>query len=315
MNRKNLPWIVVILLLLVAGCGVLFYAVNSIGSTGSEFASVTGDAVALVRVEGTILPGEGGGSNPFNPTAGAFSTTIVDNLKKAEEDDRVKAVVLAVDSPGGSVFASDEIALQIEAMEKPVVSAMGSMAASGGYYVSAPTDEIWASPHTLTCSIGVIAQLLNYDELAAEYGVETVVYKSGNLKDMGNPFRDPTEEEDVVWQAMIDEAYDAFVKVVADGRGLDEGTVREFADGRICTGKQAQELNLVDSLGYLPDVIARAGELGGIEGEPPTIEYREGPSVFDILSGAMSRPSLLEEARSMFEYRPGATLMYLYSGR
>lgn len=315
MNRKTLPWIAVILVLLLAGCGILFYAVNSLDGGGSEFASVSGDAVALVRVEGAIMPGEGDGQNLFNPTAGAFSTTIVDNLIKAEEDSRVKAIVLVVDSPGGSVYASDEIALQIEAMQKPVISAMGSMAASGGYYVSAPTDEIWASPHTLTCSIGVIAQLLNYDELAAEYGVETLTYKSGNLKDMGNPFRDPTDEENMVWQVLIDEAYDAFVKVVADGRGLDEGTVREFADGRICTGKQAKELNLVDNLGYLPDAIARAGELGGIEGEPPTIEYREDPGFLEILAGAASRPSLLEEARSMFEYRPGATLMYFYSGR
>jgi len=312
--KKTLPWIAVILILLLVGCGVLFYAVNSLDG-GVQTASVQGDAVALVRIEGTILPGEGDGSNPFNTVSGAFSTPIIENLKKANEDEQVKAVVLVVDTPGGSVYASDEIALQIEEMDKPVLSAMGSMAASGGYYVSAPADEIWASPHTLTCSIGVIAQLINYDELAAEYGVEAITYKSGSFKDMGNPFRDPTEAEDIIWQALIDEAYDAFVKVVVDGRGMEDSAVRAIADGRICTGKQAVEMNLVDSLGYLPDVIARAGELASIEGEPPTIEYRDEPSFLDLMLGAMNRPSLLAEARELFEYRSGATLMYLYSAR
>jgi len=313
-SKKTLTWVGIIFALLMVSCGVLFFAINSLGNSSIQ-TSVTGDAVALVRVEGTILPGEGSGPNPFNTTSGAFSTTIIDNLKKANEDDQVKAVVLVVDTPGGSVFASDEIALQIEKMDKPIISAMGSMAASGGYYVSAPTDEIWASPHTITCSIGVIAQLLNYDELAAEYGVEAVVYKSGSFKDMGNPFRDSTEAEDAVWQALIDEAYESFVQVVVDGRGMEDSAVREIADGRICTGKQAHNLKLVDNLGYLPDVIERAGELAGIEGEPPTIEYREEPSLMDILTGAVSRPSMLAEARELFEFRSGATLMYLYSGR
>ncbi len=313
MSRKTFLWVAGTILFLLVGCGAIFALV---GNSFSDFEpSVTGDSVALVRVEGVILPGEGDNSNPFAGTSGAFSIPIVDNLKEANENENVKAVVLVVDSPGGSVYASDEIALQVAAMDKPVISAMGSMAASGGYYVSAPTDEIWASPHTLTCSIGVIIQLLNYDDLAAEYGVESVVYKSGNLKDMGNPFTDATSEEEVVWQSMIDEAYDAFVALVADGRGIEESTVRELADGRVCTGKQALESKLVDNLGYLPDAIKRAGELGGIEGDPAIFEFREEPSLLEILMGGLNRPSPVAEIRQLFEFRSGASLMYLYSAR
>lgn len=306
MNRNVILWIGGVLLLLLVGCGVLFASVGRM-SEGLQEASV-----ALVRVEGVILPGEGGGGNPLTGAGGAYSTTIVDQLKQAEENELVKAIVMVVDSPGGSVFASDEIALQVADMEKPVLSAMGSMAASGGYYISAPTDEIWASPHTLTCSIGVIIELINYDELAAEYGVEAVVYKSGANKDMGNPFRDPSEEEAQIWQAMINEAYDAFVAIVASGRDLADARVREIADGRVCTGKQALELQLVDNLGYLPDVIKRAGELGGIEGDPPTIEYQQEPSLWELLTSVAARPSLVGEIRELLESRSGATLMYLY---
>jgi len=198
-------------------------------------------------------------------------------------------------------------------MDKPVLSAMGSMAASGGYYVSAPADEIWASPHTLTCSIGVIAQFINYEMLATQFGVENIVFKSGENKDMGSPFREVTEEEAAIWQAMIDEAYDAFVTVVAEGRGLAEADVRAIADGRICTGKQAEEMQLVDSMGYLPDVIQRAGELAGIEGDPPVIEYTDEPGFLDIFTSMMSRPSPVTEVRELLGHRTGAMLMYLYS--
>ncbi|MEM7130644.1 MAG: signal peptide peptidase SppA [Chloroflexota bacterium] len=310
--RKTLLWIGGIFLFILVGCGLIFAL--GIGMDGFE-TPVQGDAVALVRVEGTILSGSGDNANPFTNTGGAFSTTIIDQLKKADESEQVKAVVLVVDTPGGSVYASDEIALQVGEMSKPILSAMGSIAASGGYYVSAPTDEIWASPHTLTCSIGVIIQLLNYDDLAAEYGVDSIVYKSGTFKDMGNPFEDATEAEEAIWRSMIDEAYDAFVAIVAEGRGLKDGTVREFADGRICTGKQAMELNLVDNLGYLPDVIKRAGELGGIEGDPPTIEYNQEPSFLELLTSFSHRPSLIGEIKELLQLQSGPMLMYLYSGR
>ncbi|MCB0080501.1 MAG: signal peptide peptidase SppA [Caldilineaceae bacterium] len=306
LRKSCILWIAAIAFLMLLGCGLIFALMSNL-SGGPQEASV-----ALIHIEGAILPGKGGNSNPLTGSGGAYSTTIVDQLKQAAEDELVKAVVLVVDSPGGSVYASDEIARQVAAMEKPVLSAMGSMAASGGYFVSAPADEIWASPHTLTCSIGVIIELLNYDKLAADYGVEAVVYKSGANKDMGNPFRQATPEEEQIWQAMIDEAYDAFVTVVASGRDLAEERVREIADGRVCTGQQALALKLVDKLGYLPDVIKRAGELGGIEGDPPTIEYQQQPGLWDLLTSAVTHRTLGEEIQQLIDSRAGATLMYLY---
>lgn len=316
MKRTSWYWIIglAVILLLVCG-GFVGLGLLVASSLGSNDGLAFGDAVAIVKVEGTILPGEAPPPNPFGgDSVAAYSQEIIDQLKKANEDTNVKAVILFVDSPGGSVFASDEIHLQIKAMEKPVIAAMGSLAASGGYYVSAPADEIWASPHTLTCSIGVISQFLNVEQFSEEYGITAITVKSGEFKDTGNPFREFTEAEEALWQEIIDEAYAAFVKVVADGRAMSEEDVRAIADGRICTGQQAQAMGLVDSLGYLPDAIDRAAELGGIEGEPRIIEY-EGPlGLFEALGASFYRPTPVEELRQLLHYHSGSPLMYLYVG-
>ena len=317
MKRKTGYWIIGLALVLLVICGGFvglgLLVAGSFSGTGSDGLAF-GDAVAIVRVEGVILPGEAPPPNPFSgDSGGAFSQQVIDHLKKANKDDSVKAVVLFVDSPGGSVFASDEIQLQIKAMEKPIIAGMGSLAASGGYFVSAPTDEIWASPHSLTCSIGVISQFLNIEEFADEYGVTAVTIKSGQFKDTGNPFREFTPEDEALWQAIIDEAYDAFVQIVADGRGMEEEAVRAVADGRVCTGQQALEMGLVDNLGYLPDVIDRAAELGGIEGEPRIIEYRGRPGFFEVLGASLNRPSPVDELKEMLHFHAGSPLMYLYT--
>jgi protease-4 len=277
---------------------------------------VFGDAVAIVRVEGNIVPGEAPPPSPFGGGTGgvAYSQQVIGHLKKANNDDDVKAVILYVDSPGGSVFASDEIHLQIKEMDKPIITSMGSLAASGGYFVSAPTNEIWASPHTLTCSIGVISQFFNLEEFAEEYGVTAITIKSGKFKDTGNPFREFSEEDRALWQALIDEAYAEFVLIVAEGRDMTEEKVRELADGRICSGRQAQEVGLVDSLGYLPDVIDRAAELGGIEGEPRLIEYGRDVGFLEALGASFYRPSPIEELKQILHFHAGSPLMYLYVG-
>lgn len=316
MKRTSWYWIIglAVILLLVCG-GFVGLGLLVASSMGSSDGLAFGDAVAIVKVEGTILPGEAPPPNPFGgDSVAAYSQEVIDQLKKANEDTNVKAVILFVDSPGGSVFASDEIHLQIKAMEKPIIAAMGSLAASGGYYVSAPTDEIWASPHTLTCSIGVISQFLNVEQFSEEYGITAITVKSGQFKDTGNPFREFTEAEEALWQEIIDEAYAAFVKVVADGRAMSEEDVRAIADGRICTGQQAQSMGLVDSLGYLPDVIDRAAELGGIEGAPRIIEYKGPIGFFEALGASFYRPSPVEELRQLLHYHSGSPLMYLYVG-
>lgn len=315
MKRKTWYWIIglaLVGLLVCAGFVSLgLWAASTMNRTDSGPAF--GDAVAIVRVEGVIMPGKAPAPNPFSGSSGgAFSQEVIKNLKEANKDNSVKAVILFVDSPGGSVFASDEIYRQIKEMNKPIITSMGSLAASGGYYVSAPTREIWASPHTLTCSIGVISQFLNLEEFAKKYGVTAITVKSGKFKDTGNPFRDFTSEDQALWQTIIDEAYGEFVHIVAEGRKMKEDQVRALADGRVCTGKQAKEMGLVDNLGYLPEAIHRAAELGGISGEPRIVEYNRPLSFFEALGGVFNRPSPVEEVEQLFHFNAGSPLMYLY---
>lgn len=314
-NRKMWYWIIGLAVVGLLLCGGLIGLGLWIASFSNRGDLAFGDAVAIVRVEGTILAGEAPAPNPFGgATDAAYSKQVIENLEKANKDEDVKAIILAVDSPGGSVFASDEIALKIKEIDKPIITSMGSVAASGGYYVSAPTDEIWAGPHTLTCSIGVISQFPNLEGFAKEYGVTFITVKSGKFKDLGNPFREFTKEDRELWQAIIDEAYAAFVDVVAEGRGMDVEAVRAMADGRVCTGKQALEAGLVDSLGYFPDVVDRAAELGGIEGEPRLIEYKQELSFFEALGATFNRPSPVQELQQIMHYHAGSPLMYLYTG-
>lgn len=314
MSRKAWYWIIGLSLVSLLVCGGLVgLGLLVASSMDREGGPAFGDAVAIVRVEGVILPGEAPAPNPFSgDSGGAFSQQVIEQLKEANEDKSVKAVILYVDSPGGSVFASDEIYLQIKEMNKPIITAMGSLAASGGYYVSAPTQEIWASPHTLTCSIGVISQFVNLEGFAKEYGITTITVKSGKYKDTGNPFREFTPDDQALWQTMIDESYDEFVRIVAEGRKMSDEQVREVADGRVCTGKQAKEMGLVDSLGYLPDVIDRAAELGGISGKPRLVEYKRSVGFLEALGSAFNRPSPVEEITQLLQFNAGSPLMYLY---
>lgn len=298
-------------------CGGLF------ALTAWVFSSVEGDstfnfsdAVAIVHVEGVIVAGAPPPASPFGggSSGTAYSGKIIKQLKKADEDSNVKAVILYVDSPGGSVYASEEIYRQIKKMSKPIIAAMGSMAASGGYYVSAPTQEIWASPSSLTCSIGVISQFLNFERFAEEYGVTAVTIKSGKFKDTGSPFREFNEEDKKLWQDIIDETYTEFVRIVAEGRKMKEEDVRKVADGRVCTGNQAKAMGLVDQLGYLPQAIERAAELGKIEGEPRIVEYADEPTIWEALGLSTAQRSPVAELQNIIHYHPGSPLMYLYVG-
>jgi protease-4 len=316
-KRSTWYWIIGLVLVGLLLCGGLvglgLWAARNLGDSGDGLAF--GDAVAIIRVEGVILPGEAPPPNPFGGGSGvAYSQRVIDDLEKANEDGDVKAIILFVDSPGGSAFASDEIALKIQEIDKPIIASMGSVAASGGYYVSAPTDEIWAASSTLTCSIGVISQFPNFEEFAEEYGITFITIKSGKFKDTGNPFREFTDDDRALWEAITEEIYGEFVAVVAAGRDMSAEAVRELADGRVCTGQQALEMKLVDKLGHLPEAIDRAAELGGIEGEPRIIEYKRTPTFFEALGVSLNRPSPVEELQQLLHYHAGSPLMYLYIG-
>lgn len=250
----------------------------------------TGPAVGVVRVRGTIVSGEPPVS-PFIDESTAYSKQVIEQLRQAQADYAVKAILLRINSPGGSVVGSDEIyqALRDE-IDKPVVVSMSELAASGGYYIAASADRIIANPATFTGSIGVILTHTNVEGLLNKVGVDVTIIKRGEFKDELSPFREMTEEERALWQEIIGEAYEQFVGVVTEGRSMPRETVRELADGRVYTGRQALELGLIDALGNLPDAIEAAAELGGIEGEPRVIEYRRRPSFWDVFMFQLTRP-------------------------
>ena len=206
-------------------------------------------------------------------------------LERARNDDGVKAIVLQVDSPGGSVAASQEIVNQLELVKKPIVVSMSDLAASGGYYISAGVDKIVALPGTLTGSIGVISEMPNLKGLFDKLGIDMQVFIAGKHKDMYAGLRELTPEEKVLMQGMTDQLYNQFVQVVAKGRGLSEDKVRELATGQLYTGIQAKELGLVDELGGLQTAIDLAASLAGVS--KPEVEYYKPqvPSLLNTLLG------------------------------
>ena len=252
--------------------------------------SGSGPAVAVIRVEGVIASGA---SDPFGSGATAGAKSIIADIEKAKADEDVKAIVLAVNSPGGGVVASDEIYHALKEAGKPVVVVMGDLAASGGYYISMAGDWIIANPNSLTGSIGVISEFPNAEGLLEKVGVEFIVITSGERKDIGSPYREMTDKERAYWQTMIDEIYAGFVEIVADGRNMPVDDVKPLADGGVYTGRQALALKLIDALGYEADAIAKAAELGGITGEPRIVEYDTRPTLFDLLTESVRQHSLV----------------------
>ncbi|MCL4263593.1 MAG: signal peptide peptidase SppA [Anaerolineae bacterium] len=286
-------------LLPVCACGFLmvtfFFSVALAGSASPATSSGGfGDAIAIVRVEGAITH-----SDDAQSPLGAVSGTVINDLRVAAADDSVKAIILRVDSPGGTVTGSAQIHDALAQIEKPVVVSMAGTAASGGYYVSAPADYIFARPDTTTGSLGVVLTLYNVTELLDNVGVSVTSITSGPNKTIGNPWEPLTAEQEAILQTIADEAYDGFVQVIVDGRSLPEEEVRALADGRIYTGNQALALGLVDELGDLPDAITKAATLGGITGEPRIVEYEHLPNFSDFFTGFSSRVSKSEAEQTM----------------
>ncbi|WP_099351985.1 signal peptide peptidase SppA [Fredinandcohnia onubensis] len=232
------------------------------------------DKILVLSVNGVIQ--DTGDVTSFFQSAGYQHQSFLKMIEKAEEDKTVKGIILKVNSPGGGVVESAEIHKKLtdlkEATDKPVYVSMGTMAASGGYYISAPADKIFATPDTMTGSLGVIMQGVNFSELAEKYGVKFETIKSGPYKDIMSSYRDMTDEERKIMQTMVDNAYQGFVDVIADGRNMSESEVRKIADGRIYDGRQAKENHLIDELGYFEDAVEamkKDYELGDIS----VVEY------------------------------------------
>ncbi|MCK4388238.1 MAG: signal peptide peptidase SppA [Dehalococcoidia bacterium] len=240
---------------------------------------VGGDKIAVIPLTGAIT----GTSGPLTYGGVITPDLVREQLKRAEADTSVKAVILRVESPGGGVAPCQEILEEIEQAKqsKPVVVSMGSMAASGGYYISCKADRIVALPGTLTGSIGVIAQIPNLKGLFDKLGIEMQTFTGGEHKDMYAGYRNLTPEEQEIMQSLVDEYYEQFVDVVAEGRGMDKEEVRSLATGQLYTGVEAKELGLVDELGGLDKAVEVATELSGAVS--PRVEYYK-PRPISILS-------------------------------
>ena len=260
-------------LTIVALIGIGFIALSLLGNFLSEGGWIGGDKVAVIRIEGIILD----------------SRETIEELRHYRDNPSVKAIVLRIDSPGGAVVPSQEIFAEVRKTRAEgkikVVTSMGNVAASGGYYIAAATDRIVANPGTLTGSIGVIMELANVKGLLEKVGVQSVVIKSGRHKDMASPFRAMTPEDRALLQTVLDDVHAQFIDAVATGRSLQLEQLKTLADGRIFTGKQAQTVNLVDELGDLHDAIQLAARLVGISGEPRVIETHKRFSWRDLLQG------------------------------
>jgi len=252
--------IIIIIAGIIISLSVLFAVSIRIAKSligGADTAISSNEGIGLVEVKGMILD----------------SKETIRQLRHFLKQENLKVVVLRVDSPGGIVAPSQEIYEEVKkfAAKKKIIVSMGSLAASGGYYISAPATIIYANPGTITASIGVILKLSNIEALMDKIGIKSYTLKTGKYKDSGSPVREFSSEDRAMLQSVIDNTHEQFIRAVAEGRKLPINDVRRIADGRILSGEQAKGLKLVDRLGTLQDAIEEAGKLAGIKGEPEVI--------------------------------------------
>ena len=300
MKKFNLTTVIII-----AGFGFVFFvaiillAALALSRDGG-FAGLGGDRVAVVYLEGLIFD----------------SKVINEQLKMYGDDSRVKAILLRMDTPGGGVAASQEIADQVKWLRnekgKKVVISMGSVGASGGYYIACAADKIYANPGTITGSIGVIAEWVNYGNLLKWAQMQPEVVKSGELKDVGSPTREISPKEREYLQHLINQMFEQFVSAVADGRKqhLTRDQIKTLSDGRVYTGEEALKEKLIDELGNYDAALKGTAELVGIKGEPQVItppKPRRG-SILDLLTSTDVGKLLSNHTLQP----PGSTLQFEY---
>lgn len=278
-----------------------------------------GKKIAVLDVNGTIQ--DTGEATSFLASEGYNHQRFMETLDHVKDDDTVRGIIIRVNSPGGGVVESAQIHDKIieiqKETKKPVYISMGSVAASGGYYISTPADKIFASPATTTGSLGVIMQNINYSGLAEKYGVKFETIKSGQFKDIGNPTREMTEEERNILQEMVNNSYGEFVKVISEGRGIPEDQVRKIADGRIYDGSQAKQLKLIDEFGYIEDVIDTMKKDNKLQ-DAQVIQYSEGLGLGSLFSMGtqklMGNENVeLEGLLKLLSKNDSPRLMYLYT--
>ena len=232
---------------------------------GNNYAS-SGGNIGIIEINGMILS----------------SKKIIEDMKIFRKQEAIKAIIIRIDSPGGGIGPSQEIYREImkTRKEKKIIASMGSVAASGGYYVASATNGIIANPGTITGSIGVIMEYANIMEIAKKIGISPVVIKSGQYKDMGSPLRDLKDSEKKIFQDLVDELHLQFVNDVAKARDINTQTMSKLADGRVYTGQKALSLKLIDRLGNLDDAVRWAGEMANIKGELNPVYPKEDKITF-----------------------------------
>ena len=278
------------------GAALLYGASELLGKYYSDGLDGPKEKIAMVEVNGAILD----------------SYDIVRQIRTYRRDDEIKGIIIRIDSPGGAVAPSQEIydeILKVRADKKKIYTSMGSLAASGGYYIASASDRIFANPGTLTGSIGVIMAFSNAEKLMNKIGLRPEVVKSGKFKDTGSPLRAMTKKERQYLQSVVNDVHQQFVEAVAKGRNMDIKEAGKFADGRIFTGRKAHEMKLVDDLGGLELTISKLGEALGIEGRPKVVYEEPEESFMDwLLSSKVS-----ENLQSNLTGSRFPTLQYLWS--
>jgi protease-4 len=236
---------------------VFFAAIYGLGLFRGENPLNLGEKVGVIPIEGII----------------GNSGEIIDQINEFADSNGIRAVVLRIDTPGGSVAPSQEIYQAVRELrkKKKVVVSMGSVAASGGYLIAVAADRIVANPGTITGSISAVMHYANVEELLKKVGIRSSAIKSGKFKDIGSPVREMTAEERSLIQGIVDDIYDQFVRTVSENRKIPLSKIVRLADGRVFTGRQAKELGLIDDLGGLQDAVLLAGRLSGMKGKPEIV--------------------------------------------
>jgi protease IV len=317
-KRSAWPWIIAGILIVTLGVGLLISLAANVTLIGGK-AEMGSVVVGQDRFSEVVMEGEGEDKIVIIPVKGfitfadsrslwereSMGRQVEERLLAAQDDPTVKAVILDIDTPGGSITASDIIYHRVKEIQdagKIVVADFGDLAASGGYYLASSADYIIAHPTTITGSIGVIIQSLNLEGLMSKIGIKDVTVKRGEEKDFLSPFREMTPEEREMLQGVVDEMYERFLSVVAEGRDFTRKELDTIAGGRIFTGPQALDNGLVDEIGYQDTAIEMARELADLE-EATVIEYEKEYSFFDLFRGRVSR---------VFDPSPGFAIQQLF---
>ncbi len=285
------------LLYLILGAGLLLVVTSIVSSLFRDDGMGGGsEAIALVEVRGMITE----------------SQEVVRQLAKYRDADHIRGIVVRIDSPGGGVAPSQEIydaVLRVKASQKKIYASMGSVAASGGYYIASAADTIFANPGTLTGSIGVIMAFSNVEELIEKVGIRPEVIKSGKFKDAGSPVKPLSKEDRELLQRLVDDVQEQFIEAVSEGRQMPPEDVQKVADGRVFTGRQALEMNMVDRLGGLQDSIEHLAEQVGIQGTPKVVQETEKVHLLDWLMQA----AFYRELKSSFTAERIPSLQFLWT--